>query len=183
MVSLIDINDFGFEKLVSPNDRSYREQMHILNDMTRLFKLHQNSQQEQFIPIRAKSPSYDENLAFEFNSLAMASDAASQFAPPAPIQDDEATLMRKIQVLDDPAFLSDFRRLLQLGGLSLLPPEHSRVIKIINENTEYMKELSLTKSTRRDEIMNYVDSKLSGMDLNLQENGNYSTTVSTISNL
>ena len=164
MVSLIDINDFGCEKLTSPSERSYREQMHILSDLTRLLKLRHNT--EQFIPIR-KSPSYDENLAFEFNNLAMTSDAASQFTP---LQDDETTLMRKIQVLDDPAFLSDFRRLLQLGALSLLPPEHGRVIKIINENTDYMRELSLNKSTRRDEIMSYVDSKLSAMDLNLQEN-------------
>lgn len=181
MVSLVDINDFGCEKLVSSAERHYREQMHILNDMVRLLKLHQA---EQFIPIRSgKSPNcYDENLAFEFNNLAMQQQPeATAAASSHQFRDDETTLMRKIAVLDDPGFLGDFRRLLQLGALSLLPPEHSRVIRLINENTEYLRELSLSKSTRRDEMLNCVDAKLAAIHLNPGAAPGASTAVGIVS--
>jgi hypothetical protein len=60
---------------------------------------------------------------------------------------------KKIQILDDPNFIREYRNIISHSSTSLIPPDMARLIKSINENSSYMNNIHFGKGAKKEEVL------------------------------
>lgn len=156
MLQLLDINEFNNEKLLSSQAKHYKEILLILKELVELI-------QSKYSSTHRYNPKFmdDETFAYELiNPNNNNNNHQSQAATAEHSQNEEANLNRRLQILDDPSFYHEYRNLIQYGSASLIPPNLLRIVKCLNENSDYLSEFDYTKSTRKEEVCLFIKSKL-----------------------
>ena len=131
---MIENNDLSIEKLSNVNNDTAEHLCFILNDLLNHICLKSDS---------AIATSHHHYLDDDFNLLDPVLLHQSMANPfPNNFQNDARRTIehfnRKLQVLDDPNYIREFKNILESKAESLIPPDKIRLISSINEGSQYL---------------------------------------------
>ena len=135
---MISLTELSQEKLVNPDQKTFKNLILILDDLAKMLKTKLNTNQHYvddffaFDPIQSQFPQ------------AIPKNGTAQF---------DEMFAKKIQILDDPNFIREYRNIISHNLNSLIPSDMARVIKSINENSSYMNNIHFGKGNKKEEVL------------------------------
>ena len=135
---MITLTELSQEKLVNPDQKTFKNLILILDDLAQMLKRKLNTNQHYvedfftFDPIQSQFPQ------------AVPKNGTAQF---------DELFAKRIQILDDPNFIREYRNVISHSLNSLIPSDMARVIKSINENSSYMNNIHFGKGTKKEDVL------------------------------
>lgn len=119
-----------------------------------------------------KSSSHQFNMIDDFNSFDMSMSSNSFLQSPLAYQPEnfEETFSKKIQILEDPNYLKEYRNIIQNNSSSLIPSDLLRVIKALNENSVYPENIPSIKNIKKEELITFLETQLNDLKDRVEKN-------------
>jgi hypothetical protein len=143
-LGIIDLNDFGIERLLCSTSKNYKELILILSHLNELVqnKIHlQNSNAEDFFSLDLMSTSTIHTRTNE-------SDLLSEI------------ITKRLQITDDFNFFKEYQSILQHGVSNYIPNDMVRSIKLINFNSNYFENVQLDNNLPKEELAKFFSQKI-----------------------
>lgn len=154
-LGLIDLNEFNIERLINSNSKSYKDLLLILNDLNDL------------VQNKTYSQSCNPEDIFSLDLLATAGQMNHLHSNEGEYFNE--ILSKKIQILDDPNFFREYRSILQYMTTSSIPSEMNRIIKVVNEQSQYFSNFPFDKNVKREELIDYFQNESSSAENQIED--------------
>lgn len=159
ILGIVDPFDFTKDKLFNTTQKNYKELLLILDDVSKL--------------LPSKFTSTASNLD-DFLSFELSMNSNTSFLPNIPTAKNEnfdEIFSKKIQIFDDPNYLSEYRSIVQPGpASSLIPSDLMRVIKNINASSSYIDNIQMTKTVKKEDLILSLESRLEDLRREIEHN-------------
>ncbi|CAF0843899.1 unnamed protein product [Brachionus calyciflorus] len=163
-LGIVDPFDFTKDKLFNTTTKFYKEVLLVLDDVSKL------------LPQRSNQIANLDDFSFD---MSINTSFMPNFQNPKNENFDEI-FSKKIQIFDDPSYLSEYKSIVQPGSSSsLIPSDLIRVIKNINANSTYLDNIQLGKSFKSELVQN-LESHLNDLKQEIDMNRNNLQATNTI---
>jgi hypothetical protein len=158
-LGIIDLNDFGTDRLLCSTSKNYKELILILSHLNELVqnKIHlQNSNAEDLFSLDLMSTT-------AIHARTNESDLLSEI------------ITKRLQITDDFNFFKEYQSILQHGVSNYIPNDMVRSIKLINFNSNYFENVQLDNNLPKEELADFFSQIIIDTENQIKE-------LSTVSN-
>lgn len=172
LIGQISIYSFDYVKrFLNTNKRHLDELITILDDLVQMIEADDSG--------KSKDAFVDDTLSLDFtNQLGFQTN--NNFSQQANNSNDEL-LSRKLQILDDAGLYQEFRCLLQYGNVGLIPPDMTRIIKCMNETSDYLRDIQYQRGDESAAQQLLAQVRARELESRQQESNNETTKIKRVS--